>query len=50
MYSYKKHKNVLFKEKFVEVIDVQKWKRYNVDVSEDKYIQIHNKKKINLFK
>ena len=38
----KKHKNVSFKDNFVEVIDVQKWKRYNVDVSVDKYIWIHS--------
>ena len=39
---FKKHKNVSFKENFVEVIDVQNWKRYNVDVSVDKHIRIHN--------
>ena len=26
----------------MEVVDVQNWKRYNMDVSEDKYIWIHN--------
>ena len=39
---FKKHKNVSFKENFVEIVDVQKWKCYNVDVSVNKYMWIHN--------
>ena len=38
----KKHKSVSFKHNLVEVVNVQKWKRYNVDVSEDRYIWNRN--------
>ena len=33
-----KRKSVSFKENFVEITEIQNWKRYNIDVSVSKYI------------
>lgn len=47
---FKKTKNVSFKDDLVEIVEVQKWKRYNVDVSEHKHILLRQLKMENRVK
>ena len=36
--KFPKRKSVTFKEDFVEITDIANWKRYNVDISVNKFI------------